>query len=97
MDKLSLTLFITGRSLRSRSAVHNLQSLFNEIGGERHEMSIIDVLEHPQLAEEEKIIATPTLLKNSPPPARRIVGDLADRTRVLKWLDLEDPLEEELE
>jgi circadian clock protein KaiB len=97
MDKLSLTLFITGQTMRSRSAVQNLQTLFEEIGGERYELSIVDVLEHPQLAEDEKIVATPTLVKTSPLPVRRIVGDLTSRTQVLKWLDLGDPLEYELE
>ena len=97
MDKLSLTLFITGQTMRSRSAVQNLQTLFEEIGGERYELSIIDVLEHPQLAEDEKIIATPTLVKTRPLPVRRIVEDLTSKTQVLKWLDIEGALEYEIE
>ena len=93
MDKLSLTLFITGQTMRSRSALQNLQTLFEEIGGKGYELSIIDVLEHPQLAEDEKIIATPTLVKTRPLPVRRIVGDLTSKTQVLEWLDLAGPLE----
>jgi circadian clock protein KaiB len=46
------------------------------------------VLKNPQLAEEEKILATPTLAKILPPPVRRIIGDLSDRERVLIGLDL---------
>ena len=97
MDKLSLTLFITGQTMRSRSAVQNLQTLFEEIGEGRYELSIIDVLEHPQLAEDEKIVATPTLVKTRPLPVRRIVGDLTSKTQVLEWLDLAGPLEYEVE
>mgnify|MGYP006292359971 FL=1 len=76
MDKLSLTLFITGQTMRSRSAVQNLQTLFEEIGGEPYELSIVDVLEHPQLAEDEKVVATPTLVKTSPLPVRRAAAKL---------------------
>jgi circadian clock protein KaiB len=49
---------------------------------------VIDVLKNPQLAEEDKILATPTLSKILPPPVRRIIGDLSDRERVLIGLDL---------
>jgi circadian clock protein KaiB len=89
MGKLSLTLFITGRTVRSRSAVQHLRSISQGLGEGQYELSIVDVLEQPHLAEESKILATPTLVKNSPPPVRRIVGDLGDRERVMKWLDLE--------
>ena len=49
---------------------------------------MIDVLKNPQLAAEDKILATPTLAKILPPPVRRIIGDLSDRERVLIGLDL---------
>ena len=45
-------------------------------------------MKNPQLAEEDKILATPTLSKILPPPVRRIIGDLSDRERVLIGLDL---------
>jgi circadian clock protein KaiB len=51
-------------------------------------MIVIDVLERPQLAEDEKIMATPTLIKQLPPPLRRIIGDLSDKDKVLLGLDL---------
>lgn len=49
---------------------------------------VIDVLERPQLAEDETILATPMVVKELPPPIRRIIGDLSDRERVLLGLDL---------
>ncbi len=83
-----LRLYITGRTPRSESAIRNLRSLIEHELAEGYELEIIDVLERPQLAEDEKIIATPTLIKELPPPMRRIIGDLSDRERVLVGLDL---------
>lgn len=91
MDKVSLTLFITGQTLRSQSAVANLRRMCRGIPPDQVELTIVDVLERPQLAEEAKIIATPTLVKSSPAPVRRIVGDLADTEQVLRWLRLKNP------
>ena len=51
-------------------------------------LKVIDVLKNPQLAEEDKILATPTLAKILPPPVRKIIGDLSDREKVLIGLDL---------
>ena len=51
-------------------------------------LKVIDVIQNPQLAEEDKIRATPTLAKVLPPPVRKIIGDLSDRERVLVGLDL---------
>ena len=50
-------------------------------------MEVIDVLERPRLAEDERILATPLLIKQLPPPLRRIIGDLSDREQVLLGLD----------
>ena len=86
---LHLKLYITGETLSSRQAIENLrQTLENEFSG-RYELDVIDILERPQLAEDEKILATPALIKDLPPPVRRIVGDLADREQVLLGLDLQ--------
>jgi circadian clock protein KaiB len=49
---------------------------------------IIDVLENPQLAEDDKILATPTLIKHLPPPLRRVIGDLSDKEKVLLGLEV---------
>jgi circadian clock protein KaiB len=51
-------------------------------------MVIIDVLERPQLAEDERILVTPTLIKPLPLPSRRVIGDLSDMDKVLSELDL---------
>jgi circadian clock protein KaiB len=57
-------------------------------------LEIIDVLANPQMAEDEKILATPTLIKRLPPPLRRVIGDLSEREKVLLGLDVwPDPAE----
>ena len=61
--------------------------LGKEMAGQ-YELQIIDVLKEPQLAEKDKIIATPTLVKDLPPPLRKVIGDLSDRDKVLLGLDL---------
>lgn len=88
MKKIKLKLYVTGKTSRSERAIANLHRLCDaELEG-RYELSIIDVLEHPQLAENEKIIATPTLIKELPPPLRRVIGDLSDKEKVLLGLDI---------
>ena len=83
-----LRLYVTGRTPRSAQAIANLESIIESDLSEAYELQVIDVLERPQLAEDERIVATPTLIKELPPPLRRIIGDLSDREQVLLGLDL---------
>ncbi|MBF0416326.1 MAG: circadian clock protein KaiB [Magnetococcales bacterium] len=87
-EKFLLKLYITGHTPRSARAIKNLRRISEEDLGGRYEMRVIDILEQPQLAEDEKILATPTLIKALPPPLRRIIGDLSDTEKVLLGLDL---------
>ncbi|MBP0618144.1 circadian clock protein KaiB [Jiella mangrovi] len=83
-----LRLFITGRTPHSIRALDNLRSICEtELAG-RYEVEIIDVLENPGLADIEKILATPTLVRKLPEPVRKIIGDLSDREKVLLGLDV---------
>jgi circadian clock protein KaiB len=91
MDKYQLKLFVTGHTLRSSHAISNLRRICEEELGTGYELDIIDVLERPQLAEEERILATPTLIKKFPLPVRRIIGDLSDTKQVLRGLELLHP------
>ncbi len=86
-----LKLYITGQTPRSERAVRNLQQICERELAGRYEIQIIDVLERPQLAEDERIMATPTLIKELPLPLRRIIGDLSDKEKVLLGLDLTLP------
>jgi circadian clock protein KaiB len=87
--KYYLKLYIAGQTLRSQRAVANLEQICEQELPGQYELVIIDVLERPYLAEEDKILATPTLIKQVPPPRRRIVGDLSQRDKVLFGLGLQ--------
>jgi circadian clock protein KaiB len=82
-----LALFVTGQSVRSQRAVANLRELCDGLG-DACELTVIDVLERPQVAEDERILATPTVIRRRPLPLRRVIGDLSDREKVMVWLDL---------
>ena len=88
-NKFTLKLYITGHTPKSERAIANLRRICAGGLEGQYELIIIDVLECPQLAEDEKILATPTLIKELPPPLRRIIGDLSDKEKVLLGLDLE--------
>lgn len=88
MDKIKLRLFIRGRSPISQKAVKNLKKIFGEKHSELFDLDIIDILEHTHLADELKIIATPTLVKLSPEPVIRIIGDFSDKEKVLHGLNI---------
>jgi circadian clock protein KaiB len=83
-----LRLYITGTTSRSQRAIDNLKEICDaDLDGE-FEVEVIDVLEHPQLAEAHKIVATPTLVRELPVPVRKIIGDLSEREKVLLGLEL---------
>jgi circadian clock protein KaiB len=88
MNRYVLKLYVTGQTQRSQRAIANLRRICEEELGGEYEMQVIDVLERPQLAEHEKILATPTVVKELPTPIRRVIGDLSDSERVLLGLDL---------
>lgn len=89
MIKIVLKLYVTGRTSRSENAIKNLQKLCEEDFENDYELDIIDVLQNPQLAEDEKIMATPILIKKLPLPISRIIGDLSNREKVLLGLGMD--------
>src|SRR4051812_32439276 len=91
--KVLLKLYIAGQNSRSRKARRALDELCAASAHDL-EVQVIDIGERPQLAEDEKILATPVVVRELPPPMRRIIGDLSDFHSVLVGLDLyqdEDP------
>lgn len=83
-----LKLYIAGKGSRAEAAIANLRQLCEgELRGQ-YELEVIDILEHPERAEQAKILATPTLIKQLPPPLRRVIGDLSDREKLLLGLDV---------
>jgi len=83
-----IKLYVTGQTANSTRAIENLKDVLKNGLGDLYKLKIIDVLKNPQLAEEDKILATPALVRVLPPPIRKIIGDLSDREKVLLGLDL---------
>ncbi|MBT3028951.1 MAG: circadian clock protein KaiB [Candidatus Thiodiazotropha sp. (ex Ctena orbiculata)] len=88
-NKYTLRLYIVGYTPVARRAIDNLNKLCEEPEvATTYDFEVINLVEHPALAEQERILATPVLIKELPEPMRRIIGDLSDRERVLVGLDL---------
>lgn len=86
-----LVLYVAGSSATSERARSNLETLTtNHLKG-RCTVEVIDLVENPQLAEEAQIFALPTLVRLSPLPLRKIIGDLSDTEKVMLGLNLSSP------
>ena len=85
-----LRLYVAGQTPRARKAQANLTAICEHHLPGRYSIEVVDLLEHPELARGDGIIAVPTLVRESPEPARRIIGDLSDTSRVLDGLELSD-------
>ena len=87
-EKYVLRLYVAGISVRSSAAIRTVTALCEEHLKDRYELEIIDIYQQPTLAKGEQIIAAPTLIKQLPKPLRRLIGDMADKERILVGLDL---------
>ncbi len=83
-----LRLYVAGQTPRALTAFANLQAICQEHLAGRYTIEVVDLLETPQLARGDQILALPTLVRKLPPPMRKIIGDLSDTERVLVGLDL---------
>ena len=87
-EKYILRLYIMGETARSQKAIKHLEEICSEYLDGRYELEVINLENNIQLAENEKIFATPLLEKRLPPPIRRVIGDLSDKEHVLFGIDL---------
>jgi len=83
-----LKLYITGASPNSAKAVINIKKICEEFLKNRYKLEVIDIYQQPLLAAPEQIIALPLLIKSFPLPAKRLIGNMSDKDKVLKGLDL---------
>ncbi len=83
-----LRLYVAGQSPKSLKAFANLTRLCEEHLQSHYDIEIVDLIENPQLAAGDEIIAIPTLVRRLPAPMRKIIGDLSDVDRVLVGLQL---------
>ena len=83
-----LRLYVAGQTPKSISAFANLKKICEEHLAGRYKIQVVDLLENPQLARGDQILAIPTLVRKLPEPMRKIIGDLSNTERVLIGLDL---------
>jgi circadian clock protein KaiB len=88
VQRYVLRLYVAGMTPCSARAIGNLKAICEEHLNGVYDLEVIDLYQHPALADGERIVALPTLIKRLPPPLRRMIGDLSDRERVLIALDL---------
>jgi len=88
MEKVVLKLYVSGKSPRYKRVIEEAHRICEKLSGYDAQLEVIDISEHPEVAAEDSILATPTLIKQLPPPIRRIIGDLFDSNKVLMVLDL---------
>jgi circadian clock protein KaiB len=86
--RYQLRLYVAGRTSRSESALRNLKSICETHLQGQYAIEVVDLLANPQLARGDQIFAVPTLVRQLPPPMKKIIGDLSNVERVLVGLDL---------
>ena len=87
-DTLELRLYVAGQTPKSLIALKNLKKICEEHLQGRYRLHVIDLVKTPQLAQDDQILAIPTLVRNLPQPIRKVIGDLSDTQRVLVGLDV---------
>jgi len=88
-ERWLLRLYIAGGSPRSLAALANLRKLCEDYLPGRHELEVVDLLQNPERAQADQILAVPTLVRRLPPPITKIIGDLSLKERVIVALDIE--------
>ena len=91
----TLRLYITGTTSRSTEAISNIRKLCEEYLHGRYDLEVIDIYQQPSQAADAQIIAAPTLIKEFPKPFKRLIGNLADREKIIIGLNLKDGKPEE--
>lgn len=86
--RIELDVYVAGTTDRSTDAVRNLTGICERLYGNEYEIRVVDVLQDPDAAERQRIVATPTVVRRLPLPSRRLVGDMSDTDAVELHLDL---------
>lgn len=89
-DRYELRLYVAGTTSHSTRAVRNLTRICEAVIPGRYHLEIIDVYQQPLRAVEDQVVAVPTLIKISPLPRRKLIGDLSHEPRVRRGLGLPD-------
>lgn len=87
-DVIELRLYVAGQTVKSLKAISNLRIICEEHLKGRYTIEVVDLLQHPQLARGDQILAIPTLVRKLPVPIKKIIGDLSNTEKVLVGLDV---------
>jgi circadian clock protein KaiB len=87
-EKWDFRLYVAGKTPKSLAAYANLKKLCDEHLPDRYTIEVIDLQENPQLAQNDQILAIPTVVRKLPSPICRLVGDLRDKDRAIVGLQL---------
>lgn len=87
-ERWILRLYVAGQTPRSLTAFANLKKICEEHLSNRYSIEVIDLTKQPQLAQNDQIVALPTLVRKLPEPIKRVIGDLSNLERVLVGMDL---------
>ncbi len=88
VEKWELRLYIAGQTPKSVRAFANLKKLCEEYLHNQYRIEVIDLLQNPELAKQDQILAIPTLVRKLPQPIRQIIGDLSNKEKVLLGLEI---------
>ena len=86
--KIILQLYITGMSENSVRAIQNITALCDRYPKDRFDLEIIDIYKHPSVAEEQKIVFSPSLVRQFPLPRKTLIGDLSDTKKLILGLGI---------
>jgi circadian clock protein KaiB len=86
--KYVLCLYVAGKTTKALSALENLERICREHLDGSYRIKVIDLHKNPRLARDHEILALPTLVRQLPPPIRKIIGDLSNTERVLVGLEI---------
>ncbi|MGI4760227.1 MAG: circadian clock KaiB family protein [Janthinobacterium lividum] len=89
VPRYELYLYVSGATPNSTRALRNIKEICEQHLAGRYVLHIIDMYQQPELAQQEQIIAAPTLVRRQPLPRRQVVGDLSNRPAVLAILGLD--------
>jgi circadian clock protein KaiB len=86
--KYVLRLYVAGMGPKSVQAIDNIKRICEEYLPGKYQLEVIDIYQYPIFAKDGQIVAAPTLIKELPPPLRKLIGSMSDTERVLVGMDL---------
>ena len=87
-EKLILQLYVSGMSPKSMEAIENIKRLCDEHLKDAFELEIVDIYKNPEIAAEQHIVFSPSLIKLEPMPRKTLIGNLSDTEKVVKALGI---------